>query len=93
LPGFVKIAFTHAFRHLLAGSEFAPALRETLAGGGDTDTNTCIVGGLIGAACGASRQKAAVIDCDTTTGTQPRPNFLSTRDLPELVRGLLDRGE
>ncbi|NEQ67767.1 MAG: ADP-ribosylglycohydrolase family protein, partial [Symploca sp. SIO2D2] len=52
--GFVKIAFTHAFRHLLLGSDYVAAIRETLTGGGDTDTNACIVGGLIGAAGGAT---------------------------------------
>ena len=41
--GSIKIAFTHAFRHLLLGSDSATAIAETLAGGGDTDTNACIV--------------------------------------------------
>ena len=47
--GFVRIAFTHAFRLLAAGTTFETALFDTLAGGGDTDTNACIVGGLLGA--------------------------------------------
>lgn len=47
--GFVKIAFTYAFHHLLKRTPHVHALRETLAGGGDTDTNACIVGGLVGA--------------------------------------------
>src|SRR5204863_5357903 len=68
LAGFVKIGFTHAFRHLLHGSNFEEALRETLLGGGDTDTNACIVGGLVGAACGASsipiELRNAVLNCD-----------------------------
>ena len=34
--GFVKIGFTHAFRHLSAATEYLPALVETLIGGGDT---------------------------------------------------------
>ena len=46
---FVRIGFTHAFFHLLEQSTFENALRETLAGGGDTDTNACIVGALLGA--------------------------------------------
>jgi len=50
--GFVKIAFTHAFHHLLKRTPHVQALRETLAGGGDTDTNACIVGGLVGALWG-----------------------------------------
>ena len=50
--GFVKIAFTHAFHHLLRCTPHAQGLRETLSGGGDTDTNACIVGGLLGALWG-----------------------------------------
>lgn len=52
--GFVKIAFTHAFHHLLQRTPHVQALRETLRGGGDTDTNACIVGGLLGALWGES---------------------------------------
>jgi ADP-ribosylglycohydrolase len=74
--GFVRIGFTHAFRHLLQGSDYVAALTETLAGGGDTDTNGCIVGGLIGAAVGAEAippaLRNAVLTCDTALG-QPRP--------------------
>lgn len=50
--GWVKIAFDHAFRHLRLGSNFETAMAETLKLGGDTDTNACIVGALIGAAEG-----------------------------------------
>ena len=66
--GWVKIAFVHAFHHLLKGSSYLDALKAVLGGGGDTgaaraypvrethsrlpDTNGCIVGGLIGAAVG-----------------------------------------
>src|SRR5262249_54394296 len=91
--GFIKIAFTHAFRHLLLGSNYVEAMRETLAGGGDTDTNACIVGGLIGAACGASAipddMKNAVLNCDTAQGRHPRPDFLSAHHIPKLVEDLL----
>ncbi|CAG9318110.1 unnamed protein product [Blepharisma stoltei] len=50
--GWAKIAFDHAFRHMKNGSSFYTAVSETLRIGGDTDTNACIVGGLIGAAEG-----------------------------------------
>ncbi len=86
--GFVRIGFTHAFRHLQQGSDYVWALTETLAGGGDTDTNACIVGGLIGAAVGAEAiplaLRQAVLSCDTTQG-QPRPAFLHPRQVPALV--------
>jgi len=84
-PGWVKIGFTHAFRHLLLGTSYLDALKETLAGGtksnlcpfttdlvtagGDTDTNACIVGGLIGACervdAIPSGLRKAVESCDT----------------------------
>lgn len=90
--GFVRIGFTHAFRHLLNGTSYVDAIRQTLAGGGDTDTNACIVGGLLGARWGASaipqRLREAVLDCDTTRGAHPRPNFLHPRDVVALVRAL-----
>lgn len=90
--GFIKIAFTHAFRHLLLGSDYVSAIRETLLGGGDTDTNACIVGGLIGAACGAEAIpesiKNPVLTCNTKQGGNPRPEFLQTTQVPALLKKL-----
>ena len=80
--GFVRIAFTHAFRHLRLGTPFVDALRETLAGGGDTDTNACIVGGLLGARWGAAAipdghedGRARVRPC-AADGTRARRPFI-----------------
>jgi ADP-ribosylglycohydrolase len=91
--GFVRIAFTHAFRHLRLGTSYVEALRETLAGGGDTDTNACIVGGLVGARWGAASipeaMRAAVLGCDTRRGKNPRPDALHPRSVPEHLRALL----
>lgn len=91
--GFIRIAFTHAFRLLMQGADYMTALREVLAGGGDTDTNACIVGGLIGAADGSvtipAAMAKAVIECDTSKGRHPRPDFLSSRHIPNLVAQLL----
>lgn len=90
--GFVRIGFTHAFRHLGLGTSFVEALAETLAGGGDTDTNACIVGGLLGAAYGAEAipmtLRQAVLICDTTQG-RPRPAFLHSQQLPALVERMV----
>jgi len=44
----VKYGFVHAFRHLRLGTPYVAAITETLLGGGDTDTNACIMGGLSG---------------------------------------------
>ncbi|BAZ46351.1 ADP-ribosylation/crystallin J1 [Chondrocystis sp. NIES-4102] len=91
--GFVKIGFTHAFRHLLLDSDYENAIAQTLAGGGDTDTNACIVGGLIGAASGVEsipkNMRDHVLNCDTTLGKYPRPAFLHPRQINELIPQLL----
>lgn len=91
--GFVKIAFSHAFRHLARGTAWEEAVRVTLLGGGDTDTNACIVGGLLGARFGVgaipSNMKEAVLGCDTHRGKNPRPPELHPRDVPSLVARLL----
>lgn len=91
--GFIRIAFTHAFRLLIQGADYMTALREVLAGGGDTDTNACIVGGLIGAADGINAIPVeiarAVIECDTSKGKHPRPDFLSGRHILSLAERLL----
>ena len=52
--GFVKHAFTLAFHFLAYQVSFKEAITQTLLMSGDTDTNACIVGGLIGARAGAS---------------------------------------
>ena len=78
--GFIKIAFTHAFRHLLLGSDYETAVKKTLLGGGDTDTNACIVGGLIGAAVGVDgilqKMRHSVLNCDISLEKHPRLAFL-----------------
>ena len=91
--GFIRIAFTHAFRLLIQGADFMTAMREVLSGGGDTDTNACIVGGLIGAADGCNAIPAgmakAVIKCDTSKGRHNRPGFLSGKHIPDLAVRLM----
>jgi ADP-ribosylglycohydrolase len=77
---------------LWLGTDFVTALAETLAGGGDTDTNACIVGGLLGAAYGAEAiplsMRQAVLTCDTAKG-RVRPAFLHTKQIPALVTKML----
>lgn len=89
-PGYLGIAFTHAFHHLLLGSTYLEALREVLAGGGDSDTNACIVGGLIGALVGQKNLPIAMLtavrNCDVNLG-QVRPDWLQTRHF----LGVIDR--
>lgn len=92
LAGFVRIAFTHAFRHLRQQTPFVDALRETYLGGGDTDTNGCIIGGLLGAYHGIKgipvELQEAVLNCDTLKG-RPRPKGLVPNDALSLAEILL----
>lgn len=92
--GFVKYAFTHSFRHLKLRSSFLDALLVTLMGGGDTDTNACAVGGMVGALHGEAGIPKPLIDllmkCDTRKG-RPRPEFLQPRvQLPKMLDSLID---
>lgn len=90
LAGFVKHAFSYAFYHLRCGSSFEQALTQTLERGGDTDTNACIVGGLIGALHGVDRipqgMLGKLMSCNTSKG-QPRPDDFTIKPvLPSLKK-------
>lgn len=91
-PGFVRIAFTHAFHQLLFAQSFEAGLQAVLSGGGDTDTNACIAGGLLGARFGYSeiprRMTAAVEGCDVSLG-RVRPLWLRTKDALALCDALI----
>lgn len=91
--GFVRHGFTRAFFHLNERSGFREALSHTLAAGGDTDTNACIVGGLMGAYWGVSRlldnrptakMVHAVLDCDTSSGRHRPARYRSARMIEHL---------
>ncbi len=92
--GFVKYGFVHAFRHLKYKTSYIDAIFETLSGGGDTDTNACIVGGLVGAYHGEEGipepMREAISRCDTQKG-RSRPEFLQTRiQFPGLLERLIE---
>ena len=91
MAGYVRIGFTHAFFHLLAENTFEEALRATLAGGGDTDTNACIVGALIGALHGIEGIPVSLIEgvvqCDNGLG-HARPEWLQAGDALDLAARL-----
>ena len=50
--GYIKIAFCYAFHYLKNNYSYFDALVDVITKRGDTDTNACIIGGLIGAADG-----------------------------------------
>ncbi len=92
MDGFVRIAWTHAFYHLQQRTPYEEALYTVLLGGGDTDTNACITGGLLGAAYGAEALPAAMKQAvlqSPVNPRYPRPDFLHPRHLPRCVAALL----
>ena len=71
-------------RHGDASDSFERAIQETISLGGDTDTNACIVGGMMGALIGKDRipeeMKGKVLNCDVKQGGQPnRPKFIQVK--------------
>ena len=55
--GWIKIAFCYSFYYLKKGYSYRDALTDILIKRGDTDTNACIIGGMIGAAEGIMGQE------------------------------------
>ncbi|MFO1026046.1 MAG: inositol monophosphatase family protein [Acetobacteraceae bacterium] len=94
--GWVLIAFRNAFFHLSAGHSVERALVETVAQGGDTDTNAAIAGALLGAADGRASLPVAwtmpVLTCRPDPGLhphRPRPTEYWPDDLLDLTEALL----
>src|SRR5690606_7598545 len=76
--GWVLIALQNAFFHLAQGSDVRQAVEQTIVCGGDTDTNACIVGALIGAVDGPTdlhHWSLTIAPCRpiATASTPPHP--------------------
>jgi len=50
--GHVRIAFYDAFNSLLSDMKYEDYIKSIIKRGGDTDTNACIAGAMIGCAVG-----------------------------------------
>ena len=91
MAGFVKHGYTLAFFYLYRATSYKKAVLETLAKGGDTDTNACIVGGLIGALHGVEKlppeSVSNVMSCNTHQG-QPRPEKYTVKPVVRNLREL-----
>ena len=94
--GWVLLALRNAFFHLGSGSGAETALRRTVAGGGDTDTNAAIAGALLGASQGRGafpvRWVMPVLTSRAEAGLgvgQPRPEEYWPDDLIDLAEALL----
>jgi ADP-ribosylglycohydrolase len=88
--GWVRHAFQCAFHQLLHARDFEAALVQVISLGGDTDTNGCITGALLGSVLGADaipeRWRAPVRECRPL-----RPEAYWCHDLDALAVQLLQR--
>ncbi len=94
--GWVLTAFQNAFHHLMQGTPVAAAVPETVARGGDTDTNAAICGALLGACQGRDaipRQwRNAVLSCRPVEACgihHPRPQEYWPDDALDIAEALL----
>lgn len=91
--GWVLIALQNAFYHLAAGHDVERSVIETILQGGDTDTNACIVGALIGAVEGIQSVppawSLAVQSARASKGERARPTDYWPDDAIWLAQGLL----
>lgn len=95
--GWVLVALQNAFYRLLHSESFEAGVIETVACGGDTDTNAAIAGALLGAVYGrecVSREwRRAVMVCRPIEGganvQQPRPSAFWPVDALELAERLV----
>uniref|UniRef100_A0AC35GH58 ADP-ribosylglycohydrolase n=1 Tax=Panagrolaimus sp. PS1159 TaxID=55785 RepID=A0AC35GH58_9BILA len=93
--GYLGVAFQSAFYELLHAKTFASGIEDSIARGGDTDTNACIVGALIGARFGVDEIPYEWIE--TVKAASPclfsydnvradlDMNFLSIKDVDDFV--------
>ncbi len=89
--GWVWIAFQNAFHRLLHAPSFEEGVVATVMAGGDTDTNGCVAGALLGAVHGEeaipARWRASILACRTERGAT-----YQTGDAIELADALLACG-
>lgn len=90
--GWVKIAFCYALYFLKHRTSYREAMKEMLSKAGDTDTNCCIVGGMLGALHGYSNIPKEFVEAvkgfDPTKKEQGgvfRPTFLVVRESAEKI--------
>lgn len=95
--GWVIIAFQNAVFHLVNSSSLEQCLVDTIAEGGDTDTNAAIAGALMGAAHGMDAipdcWRLTLLSCRPKEGdprvANPRPEIYWPVDAVEVVERLL----
>ena len=96
--GWVLIAVRNAFHQLLHADNLEEGVVASVMAGGDTDTNACIAGALLGAVHGRdavpARWRDAVLTCRPLNGLptveKPRPPQFWPTDAMVLAEALLD---
>jgi ADP-ribosyl-[dinitrogen reductase] hydrolase len=99
--GWVRLALHNALVRLRAPGTVEDAIAATIAGGGDTDTNACIAGALLGAVHGRralpAGWEAGVLTCRPVARLpgvrRPRPKRMWPVDALVLAERLLGAGE
>jgi len=86
--GFVRVAFRLAFWHLAHTPSWRAAVVDVASRGGDADTNTAIVGALLGARDGIDAIPAAWVD-RVLGATQPGPTAWAEAHHPRHLLALL----
>jgi ADP-ribosylglycohydrolase len=94
--GWVCVALQNAFYQLLHAPSFEEGLVDTVSAGGDTDTNGCIAGALLGAVHGLGsipeRWRVTVLSCKPEEGKNgvrhPRPRTYWAVDALRLAEQL-----
>ena len=88
--GWVLKALQNAFYELLYGKSFEDSLVHTVMAGGDTDTNGCIAGALLGSYYGPdhipNRWIQTVINCKTS-----RPQEYQSQDILKLATDIFNK--
>lgn len=95
--GWALTAFQNAFYRLLHAKSFEEGVIETVGCGGDTDTNACIAGALLGACYGRAalpkRWEEKILSYRPEQGRpgveNPRPETYWPVDALELAAGLV----
>lgn len=94
--GWVLVALQNALYQLLHADSLEEGVVDTVMAGGDTDTNACIAGSLLGACYGLEaipdRWREAILNCRPETGLpgvlRPRPPEFWPIDALELAGAL-----
>lgn len=92
--GWVLTALQNAFYHLASGQDVNDAIVETVLRGGDTDTNACITGALLGAVQGITaldpKHVLLIASCRAHPETRcPRPAEYWPDDAASLAAALV----